>query len=420
MSDSDNLTPRAQEPANKPANKKRRHGLAAVVALVIVAGGGWGLYEWLVASHYEDTDNAYVQGDVIQITPQVGGTVLAVMAEDTDFVRAGQLLVRLDPADAKVALQQAEAGLAQAVRQARTLYANNGALAAQVRLRQADLVKAQSEVARARDDLARRRTLSGNGAVSKEELNHAQAQLDSVRGAQSAAQAGIVAAREQLAGNQALTEGTDVTRHPSVLVAAARLREAWLAMKRMELTAPVDGYVAKRTVQLGQRVAAGAPLMSVVPLGQAWVDANFKEPQLQNIRLGQPVKLHSDMYGDKVEYDGKVVGLGVGTGSAFALLPAQNATGNWIKVVQRVPVRIQLDAAQLKANPLRVGLSMLARIDITDQSGPRLATTARAQAGSKTQIASQLDAGADARVREIVAANLGAAPAKPRVEAPQG
>jgi len=411
MSDNNTPTPAATAapitPEAPAGNGKRRRALTALAAVVIVAGGGWGLYEWLVASHYEDTDNAYVQGNVIQITPQIGGTVMAINADDTDFVKAGQPLVQLDPADAKVALEQAEAALAQAVRQVRTLYANNGSLAAQVTLRQSDIVKAQSDIAKAQDDLQRRRALSGNGAVSKEELNHAETALDNARSQLAAAQAGVVAAREALASNQSLTEGTSVAQHPSVQAAAAKVREAYLATQRVAMPAPVDGYVAKRTVQLGQRVAAGTPMMSIVPLNQLWVDANFKEVQLRNIRIDQPVKLTADVYGKKVEYTGKVAGLGVGTGSAFALLPAQNATGNWIKVVQRVPVRIALDPEQLKANPLRIGLSMDAEIDITQKTGKMLADAPRATAISQTQVYSKLDHGADAEVDRIVAANLG-------------
>ncbi|RZI74656.1 MAG: HlyD family efflux transporter periplasmic adaptor subunit [Variovorax sp.] len=409
--------PAAAEPA--PGNGKRRKALTALAAVVIVAGGGWGLYEWLVASHYEDTDNAYVQGNVIQITPQIGGTVMAIGADDTDFVKAGQPLVQLDPADARVALEQSEAALAQAVRQVRTLYANNGSLAAQVTLKQADIVRAQSDIARAQDDLKRRQALTGNGAVSKEELSHSETALSNARSQLAAAQAAVAAAREQLVSNQSLTEGTSIAEHPSVQAAAAKVREAYLATQRVAMPAPVDGYVAKRTVQLGQRVNAGTPMMSIVPLNQLWVDANFKEVQLRNIRIGQPVKLTADLYGKKVEYDGKVAGLGIGTGAAFALLPAQNATGNWIKVVQRVPVRIALDAEQLKASPLRVGLSMDAEIDVSNKDGKMLADAPRASALTQTTVYSTLDHGADAVVDGIIAANLaGAAPAKKRAANP--
>ncbi|MBH2010302.1 MAG: efflux RND transporter periplasmic adaptor subunit [Xanthomonadaceae bacterium] len=395
-------------PVQPPAgNPRRRKALTALASVVVVAGLGWAAYEYLVASHYESTDNAYVQGNVIQITPQIGGTVMALMADDTDFVKAGQTLVQLDPADARVALDQAEAALAQAVRQARTLYANNGSLAAQIALHDADVSKANSDIARAADDLNRRQSLTGNGAVSREELSHAQTQLDNAKSALAAARAGVVAAREQLSSNQALTEGTSIEQHPSVQVAAARVREAFLASQRTALVAPVDGYVAKRTVQLGQRVAAGTPLMSVIPLNQVWVDANFKEVQLRNIRIGQPVTLVADLYGKKVDYQGTVAGLGVGTGAAFSLLPAQNATGNWIKVVQRVPVRIALDPKQLAEHPLRVGLSMDAEVDVSKQDGKTLADAPRDAAQAHTQAFASQDDAASEDVSRVIAANAG-------------
>ena len=387
----------------------RKKALTALASVVVVAGLGWAAYEYLVASHYESTDNAYVQGNVIQITPQIGGTVMAIMADDTDFEKAGQPLVQLDPADAKVALDQAEAALAQAVRQARTLYANNGSLRAQIALRDADVVKARSDIARASDDLNRRQSLTGNGAVSKEELNHAQTQLANAKSALAAAQAGVVVAREQLSSNQALTEGTSVEEHPGVQVAAAKVREAFLATQRAALGAPVDGYVAKRTVQLGQRVAAGTPMMSIIALNQVWVDANFKEVQLRNIRIGQPVTLVADLYGKKVIYQGTVAGLGVGTGAAFSLLPAQNATGNWIKVVQRVPVRIALDPKQLTEHPLRVGLSMDAEIDVKNRDGKALADAPRDAALARTQAFAAQDGAANEEVRRVIAANAGKA-----------
>jgi membrane fusion protein (multidrug efflux system) len=386
-------------------NSKRKKALTILATVVVVAGLAWAAYEYLVASHYEDTDNAYVQGDVIQITPQIGGTVLAIQANDTDFVKAGQTLVQLDPADATVALDQAQAALAQAVRQSRTLYANNATLQAQVALREADVNRARVDVARTTDDLIRRQSLSGNGAVSGEELQHARQQLDGAQSALAAAQAGVLAAQEQLASNQTLTEGTHVDQQPSVQVAAARLREAFLATRRTTLLAPVDGYVAKRTVQLGQRVAAGSPLMSVIALNNLWVEANFKEVQLRNIRIGQPVKLVADQYGKKLPYTGMVSGLGAGTGAAFSLLPAQNATGNWIKVVQRVPVRIALDAKQLAEHPLRVGLSMTAEVDVSKTDGLALADVPRAMAPSATSVKS--DDAAEQLVQRVIAANLG-------------
>jgi len=390
-----------------PANAARRKALT-FVSIAVLIGLAWGGYEWFVNRNEETTDNAYVQGNVIQITPQIGGTVTAILADDTDFVKAGQPLVQLDPADAKVALEQAEANLGQAVRQVRTLYANNGSLTAQITLREADIAKAQTEIARASDDLNRRQSLVGNGAVSKEELNHAQTQLANAQNALASAQAGVTAARAQLTSNQAMTEGTRFDSHPSVMAAAAKVREAYLALHRAALPAPVDGYVAKRTVQLGQRVGAGAPLMSIIPLSQLWVDANFKEVQLRNIRIGQPVTLTADLYGRKVEYKGKVAGLGAGTGAAFALLPAQNATGNWIKVVQRVPVRVDLDPQQVAQNPLRVGLSMEAQVDVSDQGGKALADAPRAASSVQTQVFAALDDQADAEVRRVITANAGA------------
>jgi len=400
-------TPEVQTPSPRAAgNPARKKILLTLTGIVVVVGLAWTAYEWLVASHYESTDNAYVQGNVIQITPQIGGTVLAILADDTDYVKAGQALVRLDPTDATVALDQARANLAQVVRQVRTIYANNGSLGAQITLRESDVAKAQVEIARATEDLNRRQSLVKNGAVSKEDLNHAQTQLANGKSALAAAQAALAVAREQLVSNQAMTDGISVERHPSVLAAAAKVREAWLATQRMSLPAPVEGYVARRSVQLGQRVAAGTPLMSIVPMKQMWVDANFKEVQLRNIRIGQSVNLTADLYGKKVEYKGTVAGLGMGTGSAFSLLPAQNATGNWIKVVQRVPVRVTLDAAELAKNPLRVGLSMEATVDVSQQGGKALADAPREAALVQTTVYEALGNGADEEVRKIIAANL--------------
>ena len=394
-------------PMNPAASNSKRAKALKGVTLVVLLGLAYGGYEWYLGRHEEATDNAYVQGNVVQITPQVGGTVTAIFADDTDFVKAGQPLVQLDPADARVALDQAEANLAQAVRQTRTLYANNNTLGAQIAVRDSDVTRARTDLARANDDLNRRQSLVGNGAVSKEELGHAQSQVAAAQNALVAAQAGVTAAREQLSSNQTLTEGTKVEAYPSVLGAAAKVREAYLALHRTALPAPVDGYVAKRTVQLGQRVPAGAPLMSLIPLNQLWVDANFKEVQLRAIRIGQPVLLTADVYGKKMQYKGRVAGLGAGTGAAFALLPAQNATGNWIKVVQRVPVRIALDAQQLLQNPLRVGLSMEATVDVTDQSGKSLSEAPHPSSAVQTEVYAAMDKGANDAVQSIIAANAG-------------
>jgi len=391
------------------AKRRRRLWLGAVAAAVAVAAGAYGAYYAAVSSHYESTDNAYVQGNLVQITPQVGGTVVAIGADDTDFVKAGQPLVRLDPIDAQVALDQAEAQLAQTVREVRSLYASNGTLAAQINLRQADVAKAQSDAAKAEDDLQRRAALTSSGAVGQEEFNHASAQLTAARSAVAGAQAALAAAREQLATNQALTDNTTAETHPSVQRAAARVREAYIALHRTILPAPVDGYVAKRGVQVGQKINAGAPLMAVVPLDGVWVDANFKEGQLRKLRIGQPVVLEADVYGRKVAYHGTVEGLGAGTGSAFSLLPAQNATGNWIKIVQRVAVRIALQPDELAAHPLRVGLSMDVSVDVHELGGRTLADAPRAKPVASTDVFDDLQRTADDEVRRIIAGN-GAAP----------
>ena len=388
----------------------RKKALLGVGAAVLAGAAAWGAWHALYAGQDESTDNAYVQGNVVQITPQLSGTVLGIAADDTDYVQAGQMLVRLDPADAKVALEQAEAALAQTVREVRTLYANNAPLAAQIKLREAELARARTDLARAQDDVARRQPLLASGAVGAEELNHAKAQLAATQSAVAAAQSAVAAAREQLASNRALTDGTTVENHPSVQRAAVRVHEAMLALQRTELPAPVSGHVAKRSVQLGQRVAAGAPLMSVIALEQLWVDANFKEGQLQRLRIGQPATLEADVYGKKVAFHGRVEGLGAGTGAAFSLLPAQNATGNWIKIVQRVPVRIALDPAELRAHPLRIGLSMDVTVDVSHTEGKTLADAVRREPVAQTAVFSHGEAEADEQVRRIVAANLGGAP----------
>ncbi|MCO4889172.1 HlyD family efflux transporter periplasmic adaptor subunit [Cupriavidus sp. WGtm5] len=381
-----------QQATATPPNGKRKRMLLSLSAAIAVAGIGYGVYWGLYARHFESTDDAYVAGNVVQVTPLVAGTVVSIAADDTQLVTAGQPLIQLDRADTQVALEQAEAQLAQAVREVRTLYVNNGSLAANVALREAD-------VAKARDDLRRRQAIAGSGAVSNEEISHAQAAL---KGAESA----LLAAREQLASNKVLTDQTTVENHPNVQRAAANLRSAYLSFARSALPAPVTGYVAKRSVQVGQRVAAGAPLMAVVPLDQVWVDANFKEVQITHMRIGQPVTLEADVYGSRVEYRGKVAGFSAGTGSAFSLLPAQNATGNWIKVVQRLPVRIALDPQQLKDHPLRVGLSMTVKVDVRREEGAAMAAAAPARP-MQTDVYDKVAQDADQLIARIITANNG-------------
>jgi membrane fusion protein (multidrug efflux system) len=301
-------------------------------------------------------------------------------------------LVKLDQADARVALDQSEAQLARTVRDVRNLFATSSELAAAVQLRQTDLNAAQS-------DLARRQKLGASGAVSGEELQHS---ADAVK----VAQAALLAAQQQLAANRARVDNTTLKDHPQVRDAAAAVRNAYLTLARTELPAPVSGFVAHRNVQLGQRVSPGAALMAVVPLDQVWVDANFKEPQLARMRVGQPVTLSADLYGRHVVYHGTVSGFGAGTGAAFSLLPAQNATGNWIKIVQRVPVRIALDPREIAAHPLQIGLSMKADVDVKGGAdGARLPEVAHNAATWSTDVFASSDAQADARVQAIIAAN---------------
>jgi membrane fusion protein (multidrug efflux system) len=381
-------------------NTKRNRGRRMIVATLIMAVllSAYGLWWATFSRHYEKTEDAYVAGNIVQVTPQIGGTVLAINADDTELVQAGKPLIELDRRDAKVALDQAQAQLAQTVREVRTLFANNETLKANVALR-------TSDVERARADLVRRQELNGTGAVSKEEIDHARSSL---RNAESA----LLAAREQLASNRVLTDRTSVARHPNVQRASAQVEAAYLAYARSSLPAPITGYVAKRSVQVGQRVAAGAPLLSIVPLDAVWVDANFKEVQVAQMRVGQPVTLHADLYGDDVVYHGKVAGLAAGTGAAFALLPTQNASGNWIKLVQRIPVRIALEPKELAEHPLRIGLSMHAKVDVGDAQGSALTAgaSARTAPAYKTTAFDAAGKEADALIAQIIIDNGGNAP----------
>ncbi len=350
-------------------------GLGAVVALGAVIFLVWYL---LVGSHQVSTDNAYVGADVAQVTPQVSGQVLAVNVADTEAVKAGDILVEIDQADARLAVAQAEAEYARAQRRVRQNLATNGALGAQITARDADLLRAKAQLTaagadleRARVDLQRRQALAASGAVSGEELTSsknafatAAANLEAVRAAGAQAQANRIQAVSQQEAQAALTSGAGVDDNPEVAAAQSMLDVAKLNLARTTLRAPFDGVVAKRNVQVGQRVAPGAALLTVVPTDKVYVDANFKEVQLSRVKPGQTAELTSDLYGKKVSYRGRVVGFAGGTGSAFAVIPAQNATGNWIKVVQRLPVRIALDPRDLRAHPLRVGLSMEAKIDL--------------------------------------------------------
>ncbi|HEY2621846.1 MAG TPA: HlyD family efflux transporter periplasmic adaptor subunit [Dyella sp.] len=383
----------ADNTAPVPAPNNRRGFLLRLLgAILVLAAIAWAVWYFIEGRWYEGTDDAYVSGNIVQITPQVPGSVVTIGADDGDLVHAGDILVKLDPADAQVALAQAKANLASTVRKVRGLYSNvTGA--------QADVAARKIAVDKALADYNRRRDLAKTGAISAEELSHAQ---DTLTTAQSA----LTAAQQQYQTNKVLVDDTVVASHPDVQTAAAKLRAAFLDDVRTSIVAPVDGYVAKRSVQLGQRVATGAPLMAVVPLRGVWIDANFKETQLTNMRIGQPVEIRSDVYGGAVTYKGKVESLGVGTGSAFALLPAQNATGNWIKIVQRVPVRVYFDdPKQLEQHPLRIGLSTKVDVNMHDQSGPLLSKQAPTQPAFNTDVYQQQLAKADGLIAEIIHAN---------------
>lgn len=373
--------PASAEEAPAPARNRRKTALLAIAGAVILAGLGYGGWYVAIGSHYVETDNAYVGADTAQVTPMVGGQVTAVLKSDTDSVKSGDILVRLDDRDAQIALASAQAELAKARRQFGQASATSSALADQVVARGADirsteaqLVAAQASFAKAQVDYDRRKKLSANGAVSGDELTSATNALASAKAALEQAKAAVTqatssrgAAAGNLAANDAMIRGTTVDTNPDVLAAAAKVRQAQLDLDRTVIRAPIDGVIANRNVQVGQRIAPGATVMRVVPVGQVYVDANFKEGQLAKVKPGQPVTLVSDLYGGSVEYHGRVVGFSGGTGSAFALIPAQNATGNWLKVVQRLPVRVALDPKELAAHPLRVGLSMTAEVDTTAQ-----------------------------------------------------
>ena len=390
------INPEASTPAAAPAapkNSKRKRALGIVALLVIVGAIAWLAYYLMYARWHQDTDDAYVQGNVVSIVPQTSGTVISIDADDGMKVEAGQALVHLDANDAQVAYDQSVANLAGTVRQVRGFYSS-------VDAGQSDLRAREVAVSQARADVARRSGLVASGAVSSEELAHARDVL-------AAAEAALGSSRGNLSRSRALVDATTLSKQPQVQVAASQLRQAYLNLQRSAIVAPVSGYVAKRQVQLGQRVQPGTTLMTIVPLEQVWVEANFKETQLGHMRIGQPVEVHADLYGSDVEYNGKVAALGLGTGSAFSLLPAQNASGNWIKIVQRVPVRIELDPKQLAEHPLRLGLSMSVDVAVRDQSGPSLALARKDVKPVLTTLAykRQLD-DADALITQVVEQNL--------------
>ena len=388
-------TTQAPDTPQDASNQRKRKVMLVVLALVVILTGlgAWGYHE-LYGRWNESTDDAYVNGNVVAITPLVTGTVVSIGADDGDLVHEGQVLINFDPNDAQVGLQSAQANLARTVRQVRGLYSNVDGMKAQVNAQQAEVQKAQ-------DNFNRRKNLAAGGAISQEELSHARDDLTSAQNA-------LANARQQLKTTSALVDDTVVSSHPDVMSAAAQLRQAYLNNARSTLIAPVTGYVAKRTVQLGQRVQPGTALMAVIPLDQLWIDANFKETQLRDMRIGQPVDIEADLYGSDVKYSGTIDSLGAGTGSAFALLPAQNATGNWIKIVQRVPVRIHINAEELASHPLRVGLSTQVNVNLHDQSGPVLAQQPPQKASFSTSVYDRQLVEADTMIARLIHDNSAA------------
>lgn len=372
----------------KSSRKKSLLLLSLFFIAVAVGAGSW--WFWVLRGS-ETTDDAYVAGNIVPVMPQVAGNVLSLHVDDTQLVQAGIPLVELDPTDAKLALARSEIQLAQTLRQVQQQMAELKQFDATIDLRQAELDRVAG-------DQNRREVLGLSNAVGKEEVLHARQNV-------LAGQAALRLAIQQRKTLQAKLKNTPLAEQPEVRQAAEQVRQAWLDLQRTTILSPVRGVIAKRSVQVGSHVAVGTPLMAVVPLDQLWVDANFKEVQLASMRIGQPVELKADLYGDSIVYHGEVEGLAAGTGSVFSLLPAQNATGNWLKVVQRLPVRIKLRADELQQHPLRLGLSMLVTVDVRNTDGPLL-TEASAKTTLATTASLHVDlTGADERIARIIADN---------------
>ena len=375
-----------------PAHNARRKGLLLLGTAVVLGLAGWGLYGWLTGEH-ETTDDAYVSGNIVAVNARDAGTVLAVHAESTQSVKAGQVLVDFDPALVNAQIASAEADLAKAVRQVRSGFSR-------VTTAEAEIAEAEARLAGAKNDLARRDKAVAAGAVSGEEVAHAG---DAIRSATAALQL----AQSHRVDAESAVGGASVTTNPAVMAAIAAVQRAAIAQDHLRITAPVDGIVAQRSVQLGQQVGPGTPLMAVVPLKAVWIDANFRETQLAKLRIGQPVTVHSDAYGSNVAFHGKVIGLSAGSGSAFALLPPQNASGNWIKIVQRLTVRVALDPKDLDAHPLRLGLSVAVDVDTSKHDGPPV--TALPATGQSSVAPDTISPAITARIQQIIAANTGGA-----------
>lgn len=424
MSQPEAASPATSAPSSPKGSRRRK----ALTLLLLVFGsiGLAGFLWWFFIGQWRaDTDNAYVAGNIVQVTPQTAGTVVAVNVNNTDRVQQGQLLVQLDETDARVTLDSAEAVLADAVRSVRGLYASTSQSDAGIEQARADLSRARHQAEQAaaqrqnaQDEYNRLANLRQQKFVSVESLNQAQTTLQAAEASLAAADSAVTAAKAALqkaqaqqAGAAGQTENTSIANHPKVQAAAAQVRQAYLTLERTRIPAPAGGDIAQRSVQVGAKVTPGMALMAIIPPEQMWVDANFKETQLADVRIGQPVKLTADLYGSDVVYHGKIAGFAAGTGSAFALLPAQNASGNWIKIVQRVPVRIELDPAELQEHPLRIGLSMRAEVDTHDRSGPIVSSGSGEDKAtlSHTDVFARQAQQADAVIAQIIADNSGKA-----------
>ncbi|MBG5929113.1 MULTISPECIES: multidrug efflux MFS transporter periplasmic adaptor subunit EmrA [Providencia] len=389
-------SPEEMQQTQTPQRNKKRQRKSALILLTllfIIIGVGWGAYWYLVLRHYESTDNAYVAGNQVQIQSQVSGSVMTVNVDNTDFVTSGTVLVELDPRDAELALDKAKTELANSVRQTRQHMVNSRQLQANIEVK-------RSELNRLQNDLKRREVLGSSHVIGKEELQHA-------REAVVSAKAALDMAIEQYNANQAIVLNSSIEKQPAVEQAATQVRNAWLTLQRTKIVSPVDGYVSRRSVQVGSQITPSTPLMAIVPSNGMWIDANFKETQLADMRIGQPAKVITDFYGKDIVFNGTVVGLDMGTGSAFSLLPAQNASGNWIKVVQRLPVRIALNENQLEEHPLRIGLSTEVTVDTLDKNGKVLSKGMRDTPAYHTAALAVDMSPADKIVTEIINNNLG-------------
>ena len=386
--------PQEQDIIDAHKSRQRKKRMSIAIGIFLLIGLLWGLYWFFIARYHEETENAYVAGSMVVVNAQTAGTVEAILAEENQVVKAGDVLVKLSPTDAQVALAQASAQLANATRQIQNVFNT-------VSVTRAQMVQANSAVKTAQDAVNRRAALVKTGAVSREEYDQAVNALNQALAAQKTTM-------EQNKSAGAQVAGTTTQNHPAIEAAKAAFRSAYINNKRLAVLAPTDGVIAKRNVQVGQQISQGVPLMSIVAANQLWVEANFKETQLANLRVGQPVELTSDVFGSGVKFKGTVQGIGIGTGSAFSVLPAQNATGNWIKIVQRIPVRIQLDAEELKAHPLRVGMSMIANVNTHQRDGAVLGTVAGSDGLSNltTNVYAQDEEEANREADKIINTNL--------------